>query len=77
MEPSLYELLHIMNEDSKLNGKYPIFDDILPFTWFKMRLYLRDISNNVIMNFHQATYMLKVRDVLRTLVPENDTRSEA
>ena len=65
-----------MAEEGKIDGKYPIFNDILCFLWCKMKLCPRDTLLNILQQFYKAEDITKARDVLFVKIPaeEGETR---
>ena len=71
----LYALIAVMgDEDGKIEGKYPIFDDLLAFIWCKMRVTPCDTLMGVVETFYKAADVVKSRDLLFRKVPDNSER---
>ena len=62
------------NEDGKLNGKFPIFDDLLAFLWSKMNVAPKDTLLDVLKSFYKSDDIAKSRDLLFSKLPDNSTR---
>ena len=72
---SLYGFTFLtMEPDGKIDGKFPIFDDILAFIWFKKDICPRDTLLSTVKLFYKATDIAKSRDVLYHRVPESNGR---
>ena len=59
-------------EEGKVNGKYPIFNDLLCFLWCKLKLCPKDVLVTVIPQYYKADDVMKARDVLFAAVPPAD-----
>ena len=62
-------LSNMAEEDGKVNGKYPIFNDLLCFLACKIKLCPKDTLINVIAQYYKADDVMKARDVLFAAVP--------
>ena len=62
------------DEDGKINGKFPIFDDLLAFLWSKMNVSPRDTLLNVLKTFYKPDDIAKSRDLLFRKLPDSTTR---
>ena len=63
-----------MEADGKIDGKFPIFDDILAFIYFKMDICPRDTLLSTVKLFYKANDIAKSRDILYHRVPESNGR---
>ena len=61
-----------MEADGKVNGKYPIYNDLLCFLWCKMKFSPRDILLNVIKQYYKAEQVVKARDEFDLSVPSKE-----
>lgn len=62
------------DSDGKINGKFPIFDDMLTFIWCKMRMSPCDTLIDVVKSFYKAGDIVKSRDLLFRKLPDNSER---
>ena len=63
-----------MVEDGKVNGKYPIFSDILAFLWCKMKLCPRETLLHVTKSFYKRDEIVMARDLLYSKFPDGGNR---
>ena len=63
-----------MDEDGRINGKLPVFNDLLAFVWNKMEVAPRDTLLNVVKSFYKQEEVFKARDVLFSSIPETGKR---
>ena len=63
-----------MDEEGKINGKYPVFSDVLAFLWCKMKMCPRDTLLYVIKSFYNRESIVAARDLLYNHVPEGEVR---
>ena len=59
-------------DEGKINGKYPIFNDILTFLWCKMKLCPRDNLLHVTKVFYKRDDIISARDVLYEKFPNQN-----
>ena len=52
-----------MHVDGKINGKYPIFNDLLAFMWCKLKLCARDVLISTMKQYYKSEDIMKARDV--------------
>ena len=62
------------DQDGKLNGKFPIFNDILAFMWCKISICPADTLISAIQGFYKHADIAKARDLLFLKVPDGTTR---
>ena len=62
----------ISADDGKINGKYPIFNDILTFLWCKMKLCPRDNLLQIAKSFYKREEIVTARDLLYEKYPSTD-----
>ena len=62
------------DEEGKLNGKFPIFDDLLAFLWSEMNVAPKDTLLDVLKSFYKSDDIAKSRDLLFSKVPDNSSR---
>ena len=60
------------SEDGKVDGKYPIFNDILTFLWCKMKMCPRDNLLYITKTFYKREDIITARDLLYEKCPTTD-----
>ena len=63
-----------MDDDGKMNGKLPVFNDLLTFVWNKMNISPLDALVNLVKLFYKQEEVFKARDVLFSSVPDTGKR---
>ena len=63
-----------MGDEGKINGKYPIFNDILTFLWCKMKQCPRDTLLQIAKSFYKRDEIVESRDLLYENVPAGGNR---
>ena len=63
-----------MSEEGRVNGKYPIFNDILTFLWCKMKLCPRDTLLHATKSFYKREEVITARDLLYEKYPFDGNR---
>ena len=63
-----------MDEDGKVDGKVPIYDDLLAFLWCKMNTCPCETLINVVKSFYKHTDVVKARDLFFRRVPDSAER---
>ena len=61
-----------MEPDGKIDGKFPIFDNVLAFIWCKMNICPRDTLLAVVQKFYKHEDILRARDLLFTRVEQRE-----
>ena len=71
----VYLFLFIMSqEDGKINGKFPIFDDLLAFMWCKLNVCPCDTLLNAVKSFYKVCDITKAGDTFDRRVPDDTGR---
>ena len=62
------------DEDGKIKGKFPVFNDLLAFLWTKMNVSPRDTLLDALKTFYKADDIVKARDLLFRKLPDSNFR---
>ena len=69
-----YLLAIMSDEDGKVNGKFPIFDDLLAFMWCKINVCPCETLLNTVKSFYKVCDITKARDTFDRRVPDDTGR---
>ena len=56
-------LTTMADDDGKINGKFPVFNDLLAFMWCKMNIVPRDTLLNTMKSFYRYEELVSARDL--------------
>ena len=62
----------MVDDPGKVNGKYPIFDNVLAFIFCKISYCPRDTLLSIVQKFYKLETIVKARDVLFEKIPLKD-----
>ena len=64
-----------MDDNGRVNGKVPVFNDLLTFMWCKTKICARDTQIDVISSFYQRSDVVEARDLLYSAFPVEEGQS--